>query len=120
MFLSGQKNNKGNRMSNTDESIEQGDKCFIFAKFPLDQALFSQLPITIYPGVHFISTPQRVFRNAGGKYVGKEENIALAEWVSPGFYLKFGVCNVCVKIDASIPTDRMDNVLGCYSIFNYS
>lgn len=95
---------------NTADSIEQGDKCFIFAKFPLDPVLFSQLPITIYPGVHFISTPQHVFGNAGGKYIGKEENIALAEWVSPGFFLKFGVCNGCVKIDASIPIERRDRM----------
>ena len=97
-------------MNNTQDSIETGDKCFIFAKFPIDPALFSKLPITIYPGVHFISTPQHAFGNAGGKYVGKDENIALVEWVSPGFFLKFGVCPICIKIDFSIPQDRMSRM----------
>lgn len=33
-------------MNNTEDSIEQGDKCFIFAKFPLNPALFSPTEIS--------------------------------------------------------------------------
>lgn len=97
-------------MNNTQDSFKKGDKCFIFAKFPIDPTLFSKFPITIYPGVHFIDTPQHAFRNAGGRYVSKEENIALAEWVCPGFFLKFGMCDVCVKVDSTINEDRMSRM----------
>ncbi|MFI0435862.1 MAG: hypothetical protein ACH350_09105 [Parachlamydiaceae bacterium] len=45
---------------------------------------------------------------AAGKGSTERENIALAEWVYPGFGLGMGIVNACIKIDSSVP-DNLRN-----------
>lgn len=63
------------------------DRCFLFLNFKIDSSLFHQLPIELAPGISLSSTPQHALAQAAGKGSTERENIALAEWVYPGFGL---------------------------------
>lgn len=82
------------------------------------------------------STPQHALAQAAGKDSTERENIALAEWVYPGYGLGIGIVNACIKIDTSVPTNLRDryfwlmisalyltkplyiNISGCFSYGN--
>jgi hypothetical protein len=81
------------------------DNCFLFLNLKIDGSLFHQLPIELAPGISLASTPQHALAQAAGKSSTERENIALAEWVYPGFGLGMGIVNACIKIDSSVPVN---------------
>jgi hypothetical protein len=84
------------------------DRCFLFLNFKINDSLFQQLPIKLAPGIYLASTPQHALGQAAGKSSTERENIALAEWVYPGFGLGMGIVNVCIKVDTSVPANLRD------------
>ncbi|WP_059359929.1 hypothetical protein [Parachlamydia acanthamoebae] len=76
-------------MKSSRDQFAFDDRCFI------DSSLFHQLPIELAPGVFLASTPQHTLAQAAGKGSTERENIALAEWVYPGFGLGMGIVNAC-------------------------
>lgn len=92
-------------MDNKTDQFFYHDSCYLFLNFKIDSSLFHQLPIEIVPGISLASTPQHALGSATGKGSTERENIALAEWVYPGFGLGMGIINACIRIDASVPTN---------------
>lgn len=92
-------------MKSSRDQFAFDDNCFLFLNLKIDGSLFHQLPIELVPGISLASTPQHALVHAAGKSSTERENIALAEWVYPGFGLGMGIVNACIKIDSSIPVN---------------
>ena len=92
-------------MKSSSDQFDFDDNCFLFLNFEIDGSLFHQLPIELAPGISLASTPQHALAQAAGKGSTERENIALAEWVYPGFGLGSGIVNACIKIDSSVPAN---------------
>ena len=90
------------------DEFDFDDKCFLFLNFKIDGSLFHQLPIELAPGIYLASTPQHALAQAAGKGSTERENIALAEWVYPGYGLGMGIVNACIKIDSTVPSNLRD------------
>jgi len=84
------------------------DRCFPFLNFEIDSSLFHQLPIELATGISLASNPQHALAHAAGKSSTERENIALAEWVYPGFGLDTSIVNACIKIDTAVPANLVD------------
>lgn len=94
-------------MCTKTKTFIKGDSYFLFTHFPLNYASLNpnNEPIKIYEGVYLVSTPVEILTNPGRNR--KKENIAIAEWVYPGFHLPgLGICHTSVKIEASIHPDE--------------
>lgn len=92
-------------MKSSRDQFAFDDNCFLFLNLKIDGSLFHQLPIELAPGISLASTPQHALAQAAGKSSTERENIALAEWVYPGFGLGMGIVNACIKIDSSVPVN---------------
>lgn len=90
-------------MKSSRDQFAFDDNCFLFLNFKIDGSLFQQLPIELAPGISLASTPQHALAQAAGYGSTERENIALAEWVYPGFGLGMGIVNACIKIESSVP-----------------
>lgn len=95
-------------MNFDDEAFAQDDKCLLFSDIRIDPSLFSKLPIELAPGISLALTPQHALACAAGRGPSKERNIGLAAWVYPGYGLEMGICNACLKIDATVPAALSD------------
>jgi len=95
-------------MTYSDEHFSFGDKCFLFTHFKIDGSLFHKLPIELAPGIYLARTPQHALAQAAGRGSTERENIALAEWVYPGYGLGMGIVNACIKVDTTIPEHLRD------------
>ncbi len=95
-------------MKYRDEDFSFGDRCFLFLHFKIDGSFFHKLPIELAPGIYLASTPQHALAQAAGKGSTERENIALAEWVYPGYGLGMGIVNACIKIDTTVPAHLRD------------
>lgn len=95
-------------MAFSDDYFSFGDRCFLFRDFNIDGSLFRKLPIELAPGIYLAPTPQHALAQAAGRCSTERENIALAEWVYPGYGLGHGIVNACIKIDTTVPEHLRD------------
>lgn len=103
-------------MEHSNETFAQGDKCLLFLNLPIDSSLFSRYPISKLPielasGIYLARTPQHALACAAGTSESKERNIGLAAWVYPGYGLGMGICNACIKVDATVPAALRERYL---------
>ena len=95
-------------MKYSDDFFATDDKCFLFLNLKIDPSLFHRLPLKLAPGIYLASTPQHALALAAGKRANAKENIALAEWIYPGYGLGMGIVNACLKIDTTVPAALRD------------
>ncbi len=89
-------------MKYSDDTFSTDDKCFLFLNLKIDPSLFHRLPLELAPGIYLALTPQHALVQAAGKWANDRENIALAEWVYPGYGLGMGIVNACIQIDTTV------------------
>ncbi len=91
-----------------DDQFSVDDRCYLFLKFPFDWSFSSKLPIELAPGIYLTLTPQHALAYAAPKGSSVDMQIGLAAWICPGYGLGMGICNVCIKIDANVPSELRD------------
>lgn len=87
----------------TDNAFSQGDMCFLFTQFPLDHhSIDISKPFEIHDGIYLVRTPPfDIPPDLSNK--AKARNIALTEWINPGFHLGLGMCHTSIKVNSVVP-----------------
>jgi hypothetical protein len=83
-----------------------GDYYLLFTHLPIAGELYSELPITLAPGVLLASTPYHAVERGASAGSKLELHVGLGAWVYPGHGIGMRVCHACIMVDASVSAEK--------------
>jgi hypothetical protein len=96
-------------MNFSDIIFSEGDTVFLFSKLDIEESLLHKLPFEIFPGIHLAPTPNRELVENTNPNISEKDHISLVSWIYPGYTLGMNECDVCIKIDKSVPKEIREN-----------